>query len=139
MNGIISYPTPPYSNPPIEPQYYKPRNFVITSVTLGLTTLITTSENNNYVIGQEIRLVIPPLCGCRQLNGLTGFVTSIPLANEVIVTIPSIGSDAFKSVATGSQPQIIPIGDLNNGYIKPNGQGFIFPTIPGAFKNISPN
>src|ERR1017187_3065106 len=120
MNGIISYPTPPYSNPPIEPQYYKPRNFVITSVTLGLTTLITTSENNNYVIGQEIRLVIPPLCGCRQLNGLTGFVTSIPLANEVIVTIPSIGSDAFKSVATdlkASDPieGIVTITSLANG------------------------
>lgn len=93
----------------------------------------------NFVIGQEIRLIIPPLCGSRKLNGLTGFIISIPSANQIIINLNSIGSDQFKSVSTGSQPQILPLGDINNGYIKNNGQGYIYPTIPGAFKNISPN
>jgi len=139
MSGVISYPIPPYSNVPIEPQYYKPRNFVISAISLGLTTTVTTTLNMNYVIGQEVRLIIPPLFGTRQLNGKTGFVISIPSPNQVVINTSSIGFDAFKTYVTGSQAQILPVGDINNGYIKPNGQGKIFPTIPGSFKNISPN
>ena len=139
MNGIISYPTPPYSNVPIEPQYYKPRNYFISAISLGITTTLTTTLDMDFIIGQEVRLVIPPLFGTRQLNGQTGFVISIPSSNQVVINTSSIGFDAFKTYPIGSQPQILPIGDINNGFIKPNGQGKIFPTIPGAFKNISPN
>jgi hypothetical protein len=139
MNGVISYPIPPYSNVPIEPQYYKPNNFVISAIALGPTTTVTTTLDMNFVIGQEVRLVIPPLCGSRLINGLTGYVISIPASNQVEINLYSVGADPFKTTSIGSQPQIIPLGDINNGYIKPNGQGYIFPTIPGAFKNISPN
>jgi len=139
MNGVISYPIPPYSNVPIEPQYYKPNVFFISAITLGLTTIITTTINNNYVIGQEVRLIIPPLFGTRQLNGQSGFVIAIPNPNQVTLSIPSVGYDSFKIFTTGTQAQILAIGDVNTGYINPNGQGYIFPTIPGAFKNISPN
>ena len=59
QNSVISYPTPPYQNPPIEPQFYQPSAFVISAITLGPQTTITTTVNNNYVIGQLCRLIIP--------------------------------------------------------------------------------
>lgn len=139
MNGVISYPIPLYSNVPIHPEYYKPRIFFISAITLGLTTTVTTTVNNNYVIGQEVRLVIPPFFGSRQLNGQSGLVISIPNPNQVVIELYSVGFDAFKTSTIGQQAQILPVSDINNGYIKPNGQGYIYPTIPGAFKNISPN
>lgn len=135
---VISYPIPPYSNPPIEPQFYQPNVFVISAIALGQTTTVTTSVNNNYVIGQEVRLIIPPKCGTRQLNGQTGIVISLPASNQVEINIYSVGYDAFQTVATGTQPQILAIGDINTGYIDDNGLAPTDPSIPGAFINISP-
>jgi len=136
---VVSYPVPPYSNVPIQSQWYKPNVFIISAISLGQTTTVTTTVNNNYVIGQEVRLIIPLLCGSRQLNGISGYVIAIPSPNQVTINIFSIGSDAFKSVATGTQPQILAIGDINSGYINTNAPNTVIPSIPGAFINISPN
>lgn len=138
-NTVISYPIPPYSNVPIEPQFYKPNVFQISAISLGLTTIVTTSINNNYVIGQIVRMIIPPNFGTRQLNGQTGYVIDIPAPNQVELNISSQGFDAFITVATGSQAQILAIGDINNGFTDNNGLNATPPSIPGAFINISPN
>ena len=44
-------PTPAYNNPPIEPQFYQPSRFVISAISNGNPTTVTTSEENNYVVG----------------------------------------------------------------------------------------
>ncbi len=54
-NTVISYPIPPYSNVPINAQYYEPSQFVITAVALGVTTTITTQVDHNIVVGQQCR------------------------------------------------------------------------------------
>jgi len=89
----VPYPYPGpvalYNNLPIEPQFYQPSRFVISNVTLGNTTIVTTSVANNYVIGQLVRLLIPVGYGCNQLNEQSGIVISLPSSTQVEVMINS--------------------------------------------------
>lgn len=142
---VISYPIPAYANVPIHAEYYQPSQFFISSVTLGTSTIVTATENLNYVIGQLVRLIIPPSFGCRQLNGAQGYVLSIPSANQVLLSIDSSKNvDQFKSSSATTQPQILAIGDVNTGYASTTGpsipdiNGNNQITIQGAFINISP-
>lgn len=131
-------PIAPYRNPPIEPQYYSPSLLTITSIVLGINTLVTTLTNHEYVIGQEIRLIIPYGSGCRQLSEQTGLVIAIPNPNQVTVNINSTKADPFISNPFNQNAQIIPIGDVNTGAINPFGRCFTYKHIPGSFINISP-
>lgn len=150
QRGVISYPTPPYSNPPIEPEFYKPSVFPITAITMGRTTIVTMANglhdvSPNYVIGQEIRFLIPSKYGSRGLNEVTGIVISLPSANQVEVDIDSNGIDPFIASPTflpfqsKTLPQILPVGDVNTGSINSNGRINTGTLIPGSFQNISPN
>lgn len=136
---VISFPIPPYSNVPIEPQYFQPSRFVISAISLGFTTTITTTENMNYVIGQLIRLIIPSTFGCRQLNEKTGYVLSIPAADQVQVSIDSSQNvDPFIASSATTVAQILAVGDINNGIISSTGLNIPTTNVPGAFINISP-
>lgn len=145
----IKGPIAPYSNVPIEPQNYQPSQFVITAITTGQTTIITmaNSTNNvapNYIIGQEVRITIPPAYGSRQLNGQSGFVLSIPTTNSVEIGINSVGTDlfianpTFVGLQSQTPPQIVAIGDISNGQINSNARVSTGTFIPGAFQNVSP-
>ncbi len=94
---VISYPIPFYSNPPINPQFYKPSQFFISGIILGRQTLVTTTKTCNYEIGQQVRFVIYKENGTRQLNGQTGYVIDVPSSNQVLVDIDSTSYDTFKS------------------------------------------
>ncbi len=141
----MSFPFPgpiaPYTNPPIEPQFYAPWRFAISAITLGPTTTITmiipSITTNNYVVGQEVRLLIPTQCGCRELNNITGFVISIPSATQVELDIFSVGMNAFIAPTTGTQAQIIPIGDNNYGNISSTGRVNLNIGISGSFRDVS--
>ena len=135
---LITGPIPPFSNPVIEPQFYSPSRLTITAIALGINTTVTTITNHEYVIGQEIRLIIPYGSGCRQLNEQTGDVISIPNPNQVVVNINSTKSDPFVTTPYRNLPQIIPIGDVNSGQINANGPKNVGTFIPGSFINISP-
>ncbi len=148
-NTVISYPIPAYQNLPIEPQFYQPSQFVITGLVLGQTTIVTMANgtNNvtpNYVIGQQVRLIIPPKYGSRSLSGRTGYVLSIPTTNSVEVSINSLDADPFipspTFIAFQSQtpPQIVAIGDINSGIVNGAGNMSTSTLIPGSFQNISP-
>jgi len=142
FNTVVSYPIPAYQNLPIEPQFFQPSRFVISAIALGKTTTITTSTANNYVIGQQIRLVIPNGFGCGQLNGQTGIVIGIISPTQLTINLSSMGADPFvNNTQLKNQPQTIAIGDINTGIINSNGEtlpfGFV-PGIPGSFENISP-
>lgn len=136
---VISYPIPAYSNLPIESQFYQPSQFVISAVTLGATTTVTTTQDNNYVVGQLVRFIIPPTFGCRGLNGQLGFVLSIPSSNQVVVDINSNGMDAYVASSATTPAQLLAIGDKNNGVISSTGRSIPSVTIPGSFINISPS
>ncbi len=134
---FLNGPQPLYNNPPIQANYYQPSMFFITAISLGTTTTVTTSVNNNYVIGQQVRLLIPFSFGSRGLNGQTGNVISIPAPNQVILDINSNGVDPFINSSAVTKAQILAIGDVNNGVINsiPGIQGTF---IPGSFIDISP-
>ena len=139
----ISGPTAPFSNPPIEPQYFRPWNFDIIAITLGITTTITMTipaiTKLHYVVGQLVRLVIPVQFGCRQLNEQLGYVIAVNLPNQVTLDIVSTGGDPFILASARTQAQIHAVGDNNTGYISHTGRVIPFVGIPGNFANISPN
>lgn len=135
---MISGPIPLYANVPIDPQFYNPSRFNISAISLGKTTTVTASTNMNYVIGQLTRLLIPPTAGCRQLNNQQAYVISIPSATQVELALnSSIGVDAFILPSTSSQPQIVPVGDINMGIISSTGRTIPTTNIPGSFINVS--
>jgi len=138
FTGVISYPIPPYSNPPIQPQFYEPSRFVISSITLGATTTVTTTLDMNYVIGQLVRLIIPRAFGCIQLNEQEGYVISIPASNQVVLDIYSAGGSPYISATDPNVPQILAIGDINLGAINRYGRVNLNTNIPGSFINVSP-
>ncbi len=137
MSTIGSGPVPIYNNPPIEPQFYEPSQFFISAITLGLTTTVTTTVSHNYVIGQQVRLIIPANCGSRQLNGTSPYVISIPSVTQVELQLDSTNSNAFIYSTSSTPAQITAIGDINSGPVntgRTNNQTF----IDGSFINISP-
>ena len=139
LRGVVSYPIPLYSNVPIQPQNYQPSRFVISDVTLGITTIVTTTQDMNYVIGQEIRLMIPPSYGCIQLNGQSAYVISLPATDQVEVNIDSSRNvDSYTSGAIYESAQIVAIGDINSGILSSTGTNLSSTNVPGAFINISP-
>ena len=140
LTGVISFPIPIYQNLPIEAQFFKPSRFVISDVTLGNTTIITTVLDMDYVIGQEVRLLIPAQFGCFQLNNQTGYVLSLPADNQVEISINSnVNVNQYiAGTSNTNSPQIIAIGDINQGMTNNNGPIISNPGIPGAFENISP-
>lgn len=136
---VISFPIPPYANVPIQAGFFQPSRFVISNVALGITTTVTTTKNINYVLGQLVRLIIPPTFGCRQLNESTGYVLSIPAANQVVLDINSSRNvDPYKSSPATTVAQILAVGDINSGITSSTGRNIPSTNIPGAFINISP-
>lgn len=142
---VISYPIPPYSNVNINAQYYSPSEFFISAISLGQQTTITTSGNHNFVVGQLVRLVIPPSFGTRQLNGQSGYVLSIPAANQVLLNINSSNADPFIASSATTKAQILAMGDVNSGIttftstnVEANNILNLSTNIPGSFINISP-
>jgi len=140
----MAYPYPytapiaPYNNLPIESQDYEPSRFVISAVTLGQTTTITTTTAMNYVVGQLVRLIIPPTFGCRQLNEQKGYVLSLPATTQVVVGINSAQNvDPYVASSATTKAQIIAVGDISNGQINSSGRVSNGTYIPGSFINIS--
>lgn len=134
---ILTAPIPPYQNVPIHPENYKPRRFDISDIILDRTTLVTTSVNHDYKIGQLCRLLIPQAYGCYELNERKGFVIEIPADNQVVLDIDSSQNiDPFVMASNRQNPQILAIGDVNTGAQNPRPTNTIT-YIPGSFINIS--
>ena len=144
VGTVLSYPIPLYANLPIEPQFYQPNYFIISAISTGTYTTITTTANMNYVIGQQVRLLLPVKYGATQLNNQQGYVISIPSANQVVVTInsnsidPFIASPTFIPGDSTQLPQILAIGDINLGLTNASGNLNTGTFVPGSFINISP-
>lgn len=138
---VISYPIPVYQNVPIHAEYYQPSVFVITRIFRGVTTLVETTLATNFVVGQEIRLLIPPKFGSIELNGKTGFILSFNSDTIMEVSIDSsrnVTQYNSSAVATIQNPQVVAVGDVNTGATNSTGLIDQGTYIPGSFINISP-
>jgi len=121
--SAITGPIALYSNVPINAQYYEPSRFVIGDIDLGITTIVTTTVAHNYVVGQNVRLLIPVFYGSFQLNNQEGYVVSIPSSTEVEVAINSKEASPFIispfeytiTNATQTSPCVLTITEPYNG------------------------
>lgn len=137
-NSVISYPAPAYQNLPIQPYFYQPSRFEISAIGFGSSvTTVTTTVDNNYVVGQQIRFNIPTDCGSRQLNDVTGYVVEILSATQFAVSVPSSGFTPFKNPIGRDEPQVVAIGDVNSGVVNNSGSSPVGLYIPGSFRDIS--
>lgn len=136
--SVITFPVPAYQNVSIHPEFFRPKRFFISAITLGILTTITTTVDHDYVIGQLVRILIPYKFGTIQLNERTAYVVAIPSSNQVTLDISSIGMDPFVDPGTTTKAQILAIGDINSGQINTNGRILQLTFIPGSFQNISP-
>lgn len=137
---LIFGPIAPENNPPIHPEFFKPREFNIADITNGQTTLVTTVLPHDYVVGQLVRLLISQLFGARQFNEQTAYVINIPSTTTITLGLDSSFFDLFvpnPTLAT-TQPQIVAVGDVNSGHINSHGPKCTKPWILGSFRNISP-
>lgn len=141
LRNIMPGPKPPFSNPTIEPQFYAPRQYRIGGLTLGSSTIVTTTVAHDYVVGQLVRILIPEFYGSRILNEQTGYVIAVPSTTQVTVNINSTNANAFIPSPTFSTqiPQILAVGDVNSGAINANGRINNTAYILGSFINVSPN
>lgn len=133
-------PIAPFNNPPISPENYKPMRFVISALTLGPSTTVTTSEDHDFVVGQQVRFLVPLPYRTYQLNEMEGYVIEIPTSSQVIVNIDSSSFNDFVSSPSHAPtlPEIIPIGDINTPAANASGRSSTTTFIPGSFINISP-
>ena len=136
---VISFPLPAYQNVPIRADFYNPSRFVIGDITLGILTTVTATADMNYVLGQEVRLLVPNSFGSYQLNNRTGFVVDIPSSDSVTISIDSSQNvDLFTASSARTQPEILAIGDVNLGVTNSQGQVNNGTYVPGAFIDVSP-
>lgn len=131
-----SGPTPPYNNPPIEPDNYQPRNFAISDIILGRYTTVVTNVPMDYTIGNLVRLYIPRLYGCGQINMSQSYVIGIPDPFTVILDLDSLECDPFIQADFPNKAQISAIGDVNSGNTS-YPRDFSNISVSGAFINIS--
>lgn len=140
-NPFNSGPIAAQRNPPINPQYYSPDFSVIASVIPVSTfqTTFTTSEENEFVVGQLVRFIIPSGCGMGRLNEQVAYIVSIADSTTFNASVNTSGLDAFNPSGNPNQtPMIIPVGDVNNGQINTQGRTNNGLDIPGSFINLSP-
>lgn len=122
---------------------YTPFICDISAITQETFPLVTTTIDHAFVIGQQIQFFIPPQWGMRQLNGLKGYVISIPASNQFVTTVDTSTFDAF---VTPTPPafvvidpaQVAGIGDVNTGTSSPGGVPANPNTVPGSYQNQPP-
>lgn len=112
------------------PALYLPGDLVISAITTGATTTITTTTQHNLQVGQEVAFRVPTTWGTTQLNSLPnsvipgqpvyGYVTSVTNAQTFVVNINSTGYTAFvanQAFASAGRTfaQVLSVGDVNTG------------------------
>ena len=139
----------------LNPFIYVPQDNVITAITLGATTTVTTAEYHNFEVGQEIAFRIPNQWGTIELNSLPnviipgspiyGYVTSVTDNWTFVCNINSSAFTAFTSnVAVASVsgltfPQVVAVGDVNTGgnVIFAGSQLYPAPRFPTSTNRVS--
>ncbi len=152
------------------PFLYAPGVSIISAIGLGTSTTVTTTTPHNLVVGQQVAFRIPPAAnggnvwGTMQLNSLPntqgipgspmyGYVTTVNSNVQVTVNInstlftPYTNNMPTTQVPGLSFPQILAVGDVNNGGVPYSGSSLYpspvvngvstinGPAIQGAFVN----
>lgn len=156
--ALSGSPTGAFVRQVLYPFLYEPGVNYISAITLnGTNVVVTTTDNHNYVVGQEIAFRIPSVYGSTQLNALPNnttpgspvyyYVTSLQSNTQFTCTALSAGVTAFNSNQTvasvpGLQlPQVVAVGDVNSGGVAYSGGALypspVFPTFTGGASTIN--
>jgi hypothetical protein len=133
-------PTPIYNNPVPVPGYYIPQREVVSNIVKGQATTIYVSTTHHYVVGQLVKLFVPPPWGMREINNIPSYVIDVISSEEFAIDIDSLTfSDYIQTpkYPMTTLPQVIAIGDNITGNITTTGRKSN-PYPRGAFINISP-
>lgn len=155
--ALSGSPTGAFVRQVLYPWLYEPGVNYISAITTGATTTVTTTNNHNFVVGQEIAFRIPSAYGTTGLNSLPNnttpgspvyyYVTSITSNTVFVCNAVSTGFTAFNSNQTvasvpGLQlPQVLAVGDVNSGGVAYSGGALypspVFPTFSGGASTIN--
>jgi hypothetical protein len=125
------------------PYLYFPGANVISAISTGTTTTVSTTAAHNFVVGQEVAFHVPVSWGTYQLNTLPntiipgspiyGYVVSVTDYHTVVVNINSTGYTAynvnqpFLSFSGEFFPQIVAVGDVNTGGVQISAGSQLYP------------
>lgn len=156
--ALSGSPTGAFVRQVLYPWLYEPGTNYISAISLsGTNVVVTTTNNHNFVVGQEIAFRIPSAYGSTQLNALPNnttpgspvyyYVTSLQSNTQFTCSALSSGVTAFSNNQTvasvpGLQlPQVLAVGDVNSGGVAYSGGALYpspsFPTFSGGVPTIN--
>jgi hypothetical protein len=93
---------------------FKPSMRIITNITNGNPSTITTSFAHGYSTGLVVRLIIPLGYGMEQVNHMFSDITVVDTLNFTI----DLDTTLFQPFVTPDNPtqypQVVPIGEIND-------------------------
>lgn len=141
--ALSGSPTGAFMRKVLYPYLYFPGTSVISAITTGTTTTVSTTAAHNFVVGQEVAFRIPTTWGTSQLNSLPntttpgspiyGYVVSVTNYNTFVVNINSTSFTAFNSNQTFASfpgeffPQVLAVGDVNTGGVQISSGSALYP------------
>lgn len=98
-----------------DPIFY-PRHRIITKITQASQAVVTLSVTHGYLVGQQVRMVVPVANGMSQMNGLQATIVAINTTNNTItINVDSTSFSAFAFPLAAGVPftpaQVTPIGE----------------------------
>lgn len=106
---------------PYDPLFY-PSHRYITAITAANPAVITLSVKHNYVVGQQVRVMVPAAYGMVEINNIVGNITAIDTsANTITTDIDASTFTAFAFPLTAAVPftpaMVVPVGETANANI----------------------
>jgi len=104
--------------------FYPRRRFITTIIPVGAEAQVSTSVDDEYTVGQEVRFNVSAAFGMTEIDGLSGTITTIVAPNLFRVNIDVSTFTAFAFPTAAAVPftpaEVIPLGEdtaiaLNNG------------------------
>ena len=143
--ALSGSPSGAYVKKVLYPFLYAPGVSMISAISTGTTTTITTSAPHNLVVGNQVAFHIPSAWGTTQLNELPnaqipgspiyGYVISVGSSTQVTVNINSTGYTAFSTNQTVAQvqagltpAQMVAVGDVNTGGVQISSGSALYPS-----------
>lgn len=158
FTALSASPAGAYVRKVLYPFLYEPGVNYISAITLsGANVVVTTTNNHNFVVGQQIAFRIPASYGSTQLNALPNntvpgspvyyYVSAVGSNTQFTCTALSAGVTAFNSNQPVSSvpglqlPQVVAVGDVNSGGVPYSGGSLypspVFPTFSGGASTIN--
>lgn len=137
------------------PNLYLPGSVIVSGITRGATTTISTAGAHQYQVGQEVAFRIPAAWGTIELNSLPntlipgspiyGYVVSVTDFQNFVVNINSSAFTAFNTNQTfagfvGEKfPQVVAVGDVNTGGVQISSGSPLYPSPKFSYSSFNSN